>query len=34
VLAPYGHGHSADVTLQNDPLRRFRIPLRALFQGA
>ena len=34
VLAPYRHGHAAGVALKNDPLRRFRIPLRASFQAA
>jgi hypothetical protein len=34
VLAPYRHRHSAGIALENDPSRRFRIPLRTLFQVA
>jgi hypothetical protein len=31
VLTPDGHGHPTRVALQNDPARRFRIPVCAPF---
>ena len=31
VLAPYGHGYSAGIALEDDPLWRFGIPLSARF---
>ncbi len=34
MLAPYRHRHCAGVALENNPVRGFRIPLRASFQAA